>query len=83
MPSTHMICEVIFAAEASGAATGSAGAIRFIAEQHAGSSAVEFVDVAIVAHKVTLGGETPRIVTSINCASIRSFVFIHVLAGYV
>ena len=83
MLATHMICEVIFAAKASGATTGSAGAISFIAEQHAGPSAGEFVDGAIVAPKFALRGETPRHVTSINCALIGSFVFIHVLAGYV
>ena len=55
----------------------------FIAEQHARPSVEEFVDGAIMALKFALGGETPRHVTSVNCASIGSFVFVHVLPRYI
>jgi len=79
---THVICKVIFTAEASiRATTWSAWAIWFTAEKQSTLSALQFVYDAHVSRKVAFGSETLLMVTAIDCTHIRSLVLVHMLAG--
>jgi hypothetical protein len=82
VPATDVVGKIIIAAKSSvRATTRSSFAIWLIAEQQTTLSANQLVDDALMPRKIAFGREALRMVTTIDCAYVRSLVFVHVLAG--